>query len=121
MFRSTRCGQVDHIFTVFHVSLYIIYCKQCLSIHTYLDEVVHVSYRTFPLRSSIIMVSVLVPIADGSEEIETVCIVDTLVRAGAEVTVASVMPGRLQCTMSRGLKIVADVGIQLRIFQQFSR
>ena len=33
---------------------------------------------------------VLVPIADGSEEIETTCITDTLVRAGASVTVASV-------------------------------
>lgn len=33
---------------------------------------------------------VLVPIADGSEEIESVTIIDTLVRAGASVTVASV-------------------------------
>ena len=33
---------------------------------------------------------VLVPIADGSEEIETACITDTLVRAGADVTVASI-------------------------------
>jgi 4-methyl-5(b-hydroxyethyl)-thiazole monophosphate biosynthesis len=29
---------------------------------------------------------VLVPIANGSEEIESVCIIDTLRRAGAEVT-----------------------------------
>ena len=50
---------------------------------------------------------VLVPIADGSEEIETTCITDTLVRAGAEVTVASV-EATTTCTMSRGLKIVAD-------------
>lgn len=33
---------------------------------------------------------VLVPVADGSEEIESVTIIDTLVRAGAAVTVASV-------------------------------
>lgn len=33
---------------------------------------------------------VLVPVADGSEEIESVTIIDTLVRAGAVVTVASV-------------------------------
>ncbi len=33
----------------------------------------------------------LVPIADGSEELEFVSIVDTLVRAGVQVTVASVM------------------------------
>jgi 4-methyl-5(b-hydroxyethyl)-thiazole monophosphate biosynthesis len=57
-------------------------------------------------------ISVLVPIADDSEEIETACITDTLVRAGAKVTVASVMSGRLQCTMSRGLKVVADVSIE---------
>ena len=61
--------------------------------------------------SSAKAVSVLVPIADSSEEIETACITDTLVRAGAEVTVASVMPGRLQCKMSRGLQVVADAAI----------
>ena len=49
---------------------------------------------------------VLVPIADGSEEIEAVCIIDTLRRAGAEVTVASV--DKLQVTASRGVKLVAD-------------
>jgi 4-methyl-5(b-hydroxyethyl)-thiazole monophosphate biosynthesis len=50
---------------------------------------------------------VLVPIADGTEEIEAVCIIDTLRRAGAEVAVASVS-GKLQVTASRGVKIVAD-------------
>ena len=52
---------------------------------------------------------VLVPIADGSEEIEAVCIIDTLRRGGAELTVASV--GKLQVTASRGVKIVADARI----------
>lgn len=52
---------------------------------------------------------VLVPIADGSEEIEAVCIIDTLRRAGAEVTVASV--DKLQVTASRGVKLVADAQI----------
>ena len=47
---------------------------------------------------------VLVPIGDGSEEIETTCITDTLTRFGASVTVASVMPD-LVCTMSRGIKV----------------
>ena len=51
----------------------------------------------------------LVPIAAGIEEIEAVCIIDTLRRAGAEVTVASV--GVLQVTASRGVKLVADVMI----------
>ena len=49
---------------------------------------------------------VLVPVADGTEEIEAVCIIDVLRRAGAEVTAASV--GKLQITASRGVKIVAD-------------
>lgn len=55
-------------------------------------------------------IKVLVPIAEDSEEIETACITDTLVRAGAEVTVASVEP-QLQVKMSRGLRIVADADI----------
>lgn len=54
---------------------------------------------------------VLVPIADDSEEIETACITDTLVRAGAEVVVASVSD-KLQVKMSRGLKILADCTIE---------
>jgi len=49
---------------------------------------------------------VLVPIADGSEEIEAVTIIDTLRRAGAEVTVASV--GGRSITASRGVRIEAD-------------
>ncbi|MFP3869398.1 MAG: DJ-1 family glyoxalase III [Syntrophobacteria bacterium] len=49
---------------------------------------------------------VLVPIAPGSEEIEAVCIIDVLRRAGASVTVASV--GELQVTASRGVRLVAD-------------
>ena len=52
---------------------------------------------------------ILVPIADGIEEIEAVCIIDTLRRAGAEVTVASV--GALQVTASRGVKVEADVTV----------
>lgn len=55
---------------------------------------------------------VLVPIADDSEEIETTCITDTLVRFGAEVVVASVKPGgELVCKMSRGIKVMADITI----------
>ena len=55
---------------------------------------------------------VLVPIGDGSEEIETTCITDTLTRFGADVTIASVMPGELICKMSRGIKVVADKSIE---------
>jgi 4-methyl-5(b-hydroxyethyl)-thiazole monophosphate biosynthesis len=57
------------------------------------------------------MASVLVPIADGSEEIETVCIVDTLVRAGATVTICSV-GSSAQVTCSRGVRIVANTTIE---------
>ena len=53
---------------------------------------------------------VLVPIADGTEEMEAVVIIDVLRRAGAEVTVASVGP--LQVTASRGVKLVADIHIE---------
>lgn len=61
---------------------------------------------------------VLVPISDGTEEIEAVCIIDTLRRAGAIVTVAAVPPSGadnfdaervpLLVTASRGTKLVAD-------------
>lgn len=50
---------------------------------------------------------VLIPIANGSEEIESVTIMNTLVRAGAEIVSASVEDS-LQITGSRGIKIVAD-------------
>lgn len=53
---------------------------------------------------------VLVPIADGSEEIETTCITDTLTRCGAKVTVASVMKDQLVCKMSRGIKVSKECG-----------
>jgi 4-methyl-5(b-hydroxyethyl)-thiazole monophosphate biosynthesis len=56
-------------------------------------------------------VRALVPIADGSEDIEAACIIDTLRRAGIEVTVASVM-GKLQITASRKTKIEADALIE---------
>lgn len=52
------------------------------------------------------MKKVLVPIANGIEELEAICIIDILRRAGATVTVASVE--QLQVTASRGVKIVAD-------------
>lgn len=50
--------------------------------------------------------TVLVPIADGSEEVEAVTLIDILRRAGADVTVASVKA--LQITTSRGIRITAD-------------
>lgn len=52
----------------------------------------------------------LVPIADGSEEMEAVVIIDVLRRAGVEVTVASVSELNVRC--SREVRIVADVLIE---------
>ena len=49
---------------------------------------------------------VLVAIADGTEELEAVTIIDVLRRAKADVTVASV--GNKQVTASRGVNLVAD-------------
>lgn len=67
--------------------------------------------RLFFSTTNVLMSStkrVLVPIADGSEEIETTCITDTLTRFGAEVVIASVMPDTLLCRMSRGIKVCQD-------------
>ena len=61
---------------------------------------------------------VLVPIATGTEEIETACIIDTLRRAQADVTVASV--GDITITASRGLKITADCLISDCINETFN-
>lgn len=51
--------------------------------------------------------SVLVAIANSSEEIEAVVAIDVLRRAGARVVVASVEDGR-EVTCSRGVVLVAD-------------
>ncbi|XP_002980406.2 protein DJ-1 homolog A isoform X2 [Selaginella moellendorffii] len=50
---------------------------------------------------------VLVPVADGTEEMEAVIVIDVLRRAGAHVTVASVGQ-EPKVTASRGVKLVAD-------------
>ena len=50
--------------------------------------------------------NVLVAVAEGSEELETVCIVDVLRRAGANTTLASV--GKLEVNGSKGIKLIAD-------------
>ncbi|AQQ09196.1 Chaperone protein YajL [Sedimentisphaera cyanobacteriorum] len=53
----------------------------------------------------------LLPIADGSEELEAVTIIDVLRRAGTELTIASVAD--ISVTMSRGTKLVADAPIEV--------
>lgn len=51
--------------------------------------------------------NVLVPVAEGTEDLEAVAIVDVLRRADAKVTVASVT-GNRRVTFSRGMVITAD-------------
>lgn len=56
--------------------------------------------------------SVLICLAEGSEEIEVVTTADLLVRAGINVTLASAQSnGSLLITCSRGLKIQADIAL----------
>ena len=51
----------------------------------------------------------LVPVAEGSEELEAVTIIDVLRRADVEVTVASANEGKkLQISGSNGIHIIAD-------------
>jgi len=49
---------------------------------------------------------ILVPLADGAEEIEAMTIIDVLRRAGATVTVAGI--GSLQVTAAHGVRMIAD-------------
>ncbi len=52
---------------------------------------------------------ILVPIAAGTEELEAITIIDTLIRADYQVTVASVDPeGELTLTGSRGIPLTAQ-------------
>jgi 4-methyl-5(b-hydroxyethyl)-thiazole monophosphate biosynthesis len=53
------------------------------------------------------MAKVLVAVADGSEDIETITVVDVLRRAAVDVVVASIT-GNLQVTLSRKTVLVAD-------------
>ncbi|MBD1388812.1 DJ-1/PfpI family protein [Neiella sp. HB171785] len=50
---------------------------------------------------------ILLPVANGSEDMEVVIIADVLRRAGLEVVVTSVS-GSLQLTLARGIQITAD-------------
>jgi 4-methyl-5(b-hydroxyethyl)-thiazole monophosphate biosynthesis len=52
------------------------------------------------------MATVLVPLAEGAEELEAVTIIDLLRRAGIDVVTAGLKAGPVQC--SRGTVIVPD-------------
>lgn len=63
------------------------------------------------------MASVLVPIADGSEELEAISIIDLLRRAGVEVTVAGL--NGMNIKASRGVNLVADATLDDVLGQSF--
>lgn len=54
------------------------------------------------------MPNVLVPIADGTEDLEAVTIIDLMRRAGFMVSVVSVMPAEKLVKCARGTRILAD-------------
>lgn len=63
------------------------------------------------------MARVLVPLADGCEELEAVTIIDLLVRAGAEVTSASLKEGPVKA--SRGVTLLADTTLEQALQQDY--
>ena len=63
------------------------------------------------------MARVLVPIADGSEELEAITIVDLLRRAEVDVTIASLTGDTI--TASRGTRIVPDASLDEALTQEY--
>lgn len=63
------------------------------------------------------MASVLVPLAEGSEELEATTIVDLLRRAGIEVTTAGLAEGPIKA--SRGMVLLPDTTLDAVLEQNF--
>ncbi len=63
------------------------------------------------------MVKVLVPLAQGVEELEAVTIIDLLRRAGIEVVAAGLKDGPIRA--SRGLMILADCSLDEALRQEY--
>lgn len=61
------------------------------------------------IKGGVEMPKVLVPLAEGCEELEAVTIIDLLRRAGVEVVTAGLTDGPL--TASRGVVLVADMAL----------
>lgn len=59
------------------------------------------------------MAKVLVPLADGCEELEAVTIIDLLRRAGIEVVAAGLKPGIVKA--SRGVQLVPDATLDVAL------
>jgi 4-methyl-5(b-hydroxyethyl)-thiazole monophosphate biosynthesis len=60
---------------------------------------------------------VLVPLAQGCEELEAVTVIDILRRAGIEVVAAGLMPGIVKA--SRGMVLVPDMTLDEALVQDF--
>lgn len=63
------------------------------------------------------MASVLVPLAEGCEELEAVTIIDLLVRAGVEVVTAGLQPGPI--TASRGVVLVPQMVLDEALMREY--
>jgi 4-methyl-5(b-hydroxyethyl)-thiazole monophosphate biosynthesis len=63
------------------------------------------------------MAKVLVPLAQGCEELEAVTIIDLLRRAGIEVVVAGLQPGIVKA--SRGTQLVPDTALDAVLMDDF--
>lgn len=63
------------------------------------------------------MPKVLVPLADGCEELEAVTIIDLLRRAGVDVVTAGLNP--CVVTASRGVQLVPDVTLDVALQSQY--
>jgi 4-methyl-5(b-hydroxyethyl)-thiazole monophosphate biosynthesis len=63
------------------------------------------------------MAKVLVPLADGCEELEAVTIIDLLRRAGIEVVTAGLKPGIVKA--SRGVQLVPDVTLDVALQDEY--
>jgi protein deglycase len=63
------------------------------------------------------MKRVLVPLAEGCEELEAVTVIDLLRRAGVEVIVAGLREGTV--TASRGVRIVPDMTLDQALHLEF--
>jgi protein deglycase len=63
------------------------------------------------------MARVLVPLAEGCEELEAVTVIDLLRRAGVEVVSAGLQEGLVRC--SRGTRIMPDTDLDAAMEQTF--
>lgn len=63
------------------------------------------------------MARVLIPLADGCEELEAVTVIDLLRRAGVNVTVAGLKSGIVKA--SRGVQIVPDATLDVALHEDY--